>query len=135
MKLPDGYQTIIGKEDAYLSGGEKQRLAIARLFLKDAPILVLDEATAYADAENESKIQSAFARLSKGKTVFIIAHRIRTIENADCILVLNDGRIEASGIHEELYRDCQLYRNMLKANERRAEWTIGMRRGEENYVC
>lgn len=135
MKLPDGYQTIIGKEDAYLSGGEKQRLAIARLFLKDAPILVLDEATAYADAENESKIQSAFARLSKGKTVFIIAHRIRTIENADCILVLNDGRIEASGTHEELYRDCQLYRNMVKANERRAEWTIGMRRGEENYVC
>ena len=124
MQLPDGYQTIVGKDNTYLSGGEKQRIAIARLFLKDAPIIVMDEATAYADAENESRIQAAFAKLSKGKTVFIIAHRIKTIENANQILVINNGRIAACDTHENLYRDCPLYRNMVKANERRDGWTI-----------
>ena len=133
MRLPHGYQTVIGEENTYLSGGEKQRLAIARLFLKNAPILVLDEATAYADAENESRIQEAFAKLSRGKTVFIIAHRIKTIEHADRILVINNGWIEACGSHNDLYRDCMLYRTMVKANERRDEWTIGKK--EENvYV-
>lgn len=134
MQLPNGYQTVMGEKNAYLSGGEKQRIAIARLFLKDAPILVLDEATAYADAENESKIQAAFARLSKGKTVFIIAHRIRTIENADCILVLKEGKIEACGSHKDLYQECDLYRDMVKANERRDEWTIGRREKGDGYV-
>ena len=130
MRLPHGYQTVIGEENTYLSGGEKQRLAIARLFLKDAPILVLDEATAYADAENESRIQEAFAKLSRGKTVFIIAHRIKTIEHADRILVINNGRIEACGSHDDLYRDCRLYRTMVKANERRDEWTIRKKTNE-----
>lgn len=134
MELPGGYDTVIGEDNTYLSGGEKQRLAIARLFLKDAPILVLDEATAYADAENESRIREALSRLSKDRTVFIIAHRIKTIENADCILVINDGRIAARGTHDKLYREGELYRSMVKANERRDEWTIGKK--EENvYVC
>lgn len=124
MQLPDGYQTVVGKDNVYLSGGEKQRIAIARLFLKDAPIIVMDEATAYADAENESRIQTAFAKLSKGKTVFIIAHRIKTIENADQILVLDEGRVVACDTHENLYRDCPIYQNMVKANERRDCWTI-----------
>lgn len=124
MRLPDGYKTVIGKDNAYLSGGEKQRLAIARLFLKDAPIIVMDEATAYADTENERKIQTAFARLSKNKTVFIIAHRIKTIEHADKILVLQDGRMIACDTHENLYQSCPLYQNMVKANERRDSWTI-----------
>ena len=124
MQLPNGYQTVIGAENAYLSGGEKQRLAIARLFLKDAPIVVMDEATAYADAENESKIQAAFAKLAKDKTVFIIAHRIKTIEHADKIIVLQDGKMIACDKHEVLYETCPLYRNMVRANERRADWTI-----------
>lgn len=124
MRLPDGYKTVVGKDNAYLSGGEKQRLAIARLFLKDAPIIVMDEATAYADAENERKIQTAFARLSKNKTVFIIAHRIKTIEHADKILVLQDGRMIACDTHGNLYQSCPLYQNMVKANERRDSWTI-----------
>lgn len=134
MGLPNGYQTVIGADNAYLSGGEKQRLAIARLFLKDSPIVVMDEATAYADAENESKIQAAFAKLSKNKTVFIIAHRIRTIENADQILVLKDGKIVACDKHETLYRECGLYRNMVKANERRDDWTIKKVEGRNNYA-
>lgn len=134
MGLPNGYQTVIGADNAYLSGGEKQRLAIARLFLKDSPIVVMDEATAYADAENESKIQAAFAKLSKNKTVFIIAHRIRTIEHADQILVLKDGKIVACDKHETLYRECELYRNMVKANERRDDWTIKKVEGRNNYA-
>ncbi len=131
MNLPQGYQTVLGEGNACLSGGEKQRLAIARLFLKDAPILVMDEATAYADAENESRIQEALARLSRNKTVFLIAHRIRTIEHADKILVLKDGKIVACDTHENLYRECPLYQNMVKANERRDEWTI-RKGGKEN---
>lgn len=121
--LPDGYRTIVS-DHIGLSGGEKQRIAIARAILKDAPIVILDEATAYADAENESKIQEAFSRLSKGKTVIMIAHRLKTIRNADNILVINDGRIEASGTHQSLLQNCQLYRDMVAANERRDRWTM-----------
>lgn len=124
MALPKGYQTVIGEDNVYLSGGEKQRIAIARLFLKDAPIVVMDEATSYADAENESKIQAAFAKLSEQKTVFIIAHRIKTIEHADKILVLSDGKIVDCGTHAQLYNRCVLYNEMVKANERRDDWTI-----------
>ena len=97
--LPNGYQTVVS-DSTGLSGGEKQRIAIARAILKDAPIIILDEATAYADAENESKIQDAFSKLSKGKTVIMIAHRLKTIQNADNILVMNNGRLEAVGRHE-----------------------------------
>ena len=116
-------------DSAGLSGGEKQRIAIARAMLKDAPIIVLDEATAYADAENEAKIQQAFSRLSKGKTVIMIAHRLKTIQNADSILVMNGGRLEAVGRHGELMQRCKTYRDMVAANERRDSWSMGKETG------
>lgn len=125
--LPDGYNTVVTGSSG-LSGGEKQRIAIARAILKNAPIVVLDEATAYADAENEAKIQKAFSRLSEGKTVIMIAHRLKTIRNADNILVMNEGRLEASGSHEELMQNCRLYRDMVDANDHRDSWI--MRRNE-----
>jgi len=128
MALPKGYATVIGEKDSYLSGGEKQRIAIARVFLKDTPIVILDEATAYSDAENEAKIQRAFARLAKNKTVLIIAHRLKTVENANRILVLEEGKLLGAGTHPELLRDCPQYRHMIAANERRDRWTI--RKGE-----
>ncbi|WP_099468476.1 ABC transporter ATP-binding protein [Konateibacter massiliensis] len=124
MSLPDGYQTIIGEQDAYLSGGEKQRIAIARVFLRDTPIVILDEATAYADAENEAKIQQAFASLAKSKTVLIIAHRLKTVEKANQILVMENGSLIDSGSHRELLETCSAYRDMVTANERRERWTI-----------
>lgn len=124
LTLPKGYDTVIGEEDAYLSGGEKQRIAIARVFLKDTPIVILDEATAYADAENESKIQQAFARLVANKTVLIIAHRIRTVQNAAQILVLEQGELQGAGTHEALLAQCGPYCDMVAANERRDRWTI-----------
>jgi len=123
-KLPNAYDSIVGENNVYLSGGEKQRIAIARLFLKDSPIIVLDEATAYADAENETKIQAAFAKLAKDKTVFIIAHRLKTIENADNILVIHKGQLAAQGKHSELMKNCQIYKDMVDANERRDSWSI-----------
>lgn len=123
-RLPDAYDSVVGENNVYLSGGEKQRIAIARLFLKDSPIVVLDEATAYADAENETKIQAAFARLAKNKTVFIIAHRLKTIENADNILVIHEGRLAAEVKHSELMEKCQIYKDMVAANERRDSWSI-----------
>ena len=122
--LPDAYDSVVGENNVYLSGGEKQRIAIARLFLKDSPIIVLDEATAYADAENETKIQAAFAKLAKNKTVFIIAHRLKTIENADNILVIHKGQLAAQGKHSELLEKCRIYKDMVAANERRDSWSI-----------
>jgi len=124
MNLPDGYQSIIGENDVYLSGGEKQRLAIARVILRNTPIVVLDEATAYADAENEAKIQKAFAGLAKDKTVLIIAHRLKTIENADRILVMKEGSLIGQGTHSELLDHCAEYKEMVDANERRDKWNI-----------
>ena len=126
--LPNGYNTVV-TDSSGLSGGEKQRIAIARAILKNAPIVVLDEATAYADAENEAKIQKAFSSLSEGKTVIMIAHRLKTIRNADNILVMNEGRLEASGSHEELMQNCRLYRDMVDANDHRDSWI--MRRNED----
>ncbi len=122
--LPKGYNTMIGEKDAYLSGGEKQRIAIARVFLKNAPIVILDEATAYADAENEAKIQQAFAHLAQNKTVLIIAHRLKTVENANRILVLEKGGLIGAGTHGELLQSCLQYCDMIAANERRDRWTI-----------
>lgn len=127
MRLPQGYQTVIGEKDAYLSGGEKQRVAIARVFLRNTPIVVLDEATAYADAENEAKIQAAFARLAKDKTVLIIAHRLKTVEKADQILVMKNGMLLGQGSHPDLLDTCPMYRDMVDANERRNQWTIKRR--------
>ena len=123
--LPQGYQTVVGRDDAYLSGGEKQRLAIARVFLKDAPIIILDEATAYADAENEAKIQAAFAKLAQNKTVLMIAHRLKTVERADQILVMDKGKMVGAGTHEELLTGCEIYKHLVDANLRRDRWSIG----------
>lgn len=122
--LPDGYATVIGEDNAYLSGGEKQRVAIARVILKDAPIVLLDEATAYADAENETKIQTAFARLAKGKTVIVIAHRLKSVENADQILVLENGCLRDAGRHPALMEREGLYRRLVDLSERRGEWEL-----------
>ena len=123
--LPQGYQTVVSRDDAYLSGGEKQRLAIARVFLKDAPIIILDEATAYADAENEAKIQAVFAKLAQNKTVLMIAHRLKTVERADQILVMDKGKLVGAGTHEELLTGCETYKHLVDANLRRDRWSIG----------
>lgn len=133
MALPDGYATVIGEQNAWLSGGEKQRLAIARVFLRDTPIIILDEATAYADAENEAKIQQAFARLANGKTVLMIAHRLKTIEKADQLLVMDAGELAGAGTHESLLQSCTQYAEMVAANERRDRWTI-KRTGKGGYA-
>lgn len=101
-KFPAGIHTVIGTKGVYLSGGEQQRIAIARAMLKNAPILILDEATAFADPDNEAKVQAAFAQLAKGKTVLMIAHRLSTVANADCIYVVQDGQIVESGTKDEL---------------------------------
>lgn len=114
--LENGFDTMVGGGGAHLSGGERQRIAIARAMLKNAPIVILDEATAYIDPENEAVIQQAVARLVKDKTVLVIAHRLSTITGADNIAVVNDGRIEAQGRHEELLESCALYRAMWQAH-------------------
>ena len=114
--LEKGYETNVGGGGAHLSGGERQRIAIARAMLKDAPIVILDEATAYIDPENEAVIQKAIAKLVRGKTVIVIAHRLSTIKDADKIVVVKDGRIEAAGKHEELRKTCPLYESMWQAH-------------------
>lgn len=116
MSLENGYDTICGSSGSHLSGGEKQRICIARAMLKDAPIVILDEATSYTDPENEAVIQSCLASLIQGKTLLVIAHRLSTISNADCIFVVNDGNVIASGTHEQLLQNCDLYSNMWKAH-------------------
>ena len=114
--LEKGYETNVGGGGAHLSGGERQRIAIARAMLKDAPVVILDEATAYIDPENEAVIQKAIAKLVQGKTVIVIAHRLSTVKDADRIVVVKDGRIEAAGKHEELRKDCPLYEAMWQAH-------------------
>ena len=109
---------------AQLSGGEKQRIAIARAILKNAPIVVLDEATAYADAENEAKIQKAFSRLSEGKTVIMIAHRLKTVRSADRILVIDSGKIAQQGTHDELMRQDGIYRTFVDSRREAASWRL-----------
>lgn len=115
-KLPQGYNTPAGEAGKRLSGGEKQRIAIARMMLKNAPIVILDEATAFTDPENEDKIQRSIIALTKGKTLLVIAHRLSTIKNADNIVVLKNGKIEAEGRQEELLENCPLYRDMWQAH-------------------
>ena len=124
MSLPQGYETRFGQSGVHLSGGEQQRFQLARAILKDAPILVLDEATAFADPENEHKIQEAFAQLIKGKTVLVIAHRLSTITTADQIIVFEKGYINAIGIHSELLEDSPLYKRMWDAHNRAKEWKL-----------
>ena len=116
MSLEHGYQTVCGVSGGHLSGGERQRISIARAMLKDAPIIILDEATSYTDPENEAVIQSALARLIQGKTLLVIAHRLSTVADADRIFVVEDGKIAAQGTQAELLEGCPLYRNMWEAH-------------------
>nr|MCR4731194.1 ATP-binding cassette domain-containing protein [Saccharofermentans sp.] len=123
-KLPNGYDTFIGENGSELSGGERQRISIARAFLKDAPIILLDEATASLDAENETVIQEALSRLIKDKTVLIIAHRMRTIANADHIVVLKDGVVAEQGSPEELSAYDSIYSKMTSQQRMSQSWTM-----------
>ena len=118
MQLPEGFQTMVGEGGATLSGGEKQRISIARCILKDAPIVILDEATASVDTDNESYIQEAITELCKGKTLLVIAHRLHTIEHADQILVVENGKIVQKGIHRELVTQVGLYQKFINIRER-----------------
>ncbi len=124
-KLPDGYNTSAGEAGKRLSGGERQRIAIARMMLKNAPVVILDEATAFTDPENETKLQESIANLTRGKTLLVIAHRLSTIKNADRIVVLNDGQIEAEGTQEELMEKSPLYQRMWQAHVGARNWAAG----------
>ena len=113
-KLPDGFNTLIGENGAELSGGERQRISIARAFLKDAPVLILDEISASLDVDNEKKIQDSLNKLIKDKTVIIISHRLKSIENVNKIVVIDEGVVETSGNHDELIKDSKVYKNLIE---------------------
>ena len=123
-KFPEGIHTVIGTKGVYLSGGEQQRIAIARAMLKNAPILLLDEATAFADPDNEAKVQAAFAQLAKGKTVLMIAHRLSTVANADCIYVVQDGQIVESGTKDALCAQNGLFARMWQEYQASVQWKV-----------
>lgn len=133
QKLPDGADTVIGTKGVFLSGGERQRIAIARAVLKNAPVLILDEATAFADPDNEAKVQKAFSELSKGKTVIMIAHRLSTVANADCIYVIKDGLIAESGRRDELLEKNGVFAEMWKEYAASVEWKVA-KEGESNVA-
>lgn len=133
QKFPDGINTTIGTKGVYLSGGEQQRIAIARAVLKNAPVIILDEATAFADPDNEAKVQKAFSELSKGKTVIMIAHRLSTVADADCIYVIKDGLIAESGRSDELLEKNGLYAKMWKEYAASVEWKVA-KEGESNVA-
>lgn len=130
-RLPRGYETVIGENGKTLSGGERQRLSIARAFLKDAPVILLDESTASVDPENETRIQEAIGRLVQNKTVLIIAHKLRSIVECDRIVVLKEGRLEEIGTHEELMRRGGLYHRLYSLQNESLEWTVGGTEGDE----
>lgn len=113
-RLPEGFQTIIGENGAKLSGGERQRISIARALLKNAPIILLDEIAASLDVENETKIQEGLNNLTKDKTVVIISHRLKSIQNVDQIVLLNEGKVVSTGNHKEVFENSVLYRNMIE---------------------
>ena len=124
-KLPKGIDTVIGTKGVYLSGGEQQRIAIARAMLKNAPIIILDEATAFADPDNEALVQKAFTKMARNKTVIMIAHRLTTVQNADRIYVLKNGQIEESGNHAELLQNGGLYNRMWNEYQTSVNWKVG----------
>ena len=123
-KLPQGVDTVIGTKGVYLSGGEQQRIAIARVMLKNAPIIILDEATAFADPDNESRVQAAFSRLSEGKTVIMIAHRLSTVTNVDQIFVICDGRVAECGNSRELLAKDGIFSRMWKNYQTSVQWKV-----------
>ena len=123
-ELPDGYATLAGEAGSKLSGGQRQRIAFARAILKDAPIVILDEATAFIDPENEQKMNQAISEIVRDKTVIVIAHKMKSIMNANRIIVLKDGRIAASGCHAELIKTCPEYQNLWRISEETADWTV-----------
>lgn len=116
MQLEHGYETVVGGAGGHLSGGERQRISIARAMLKNAPVIILDEATAYTDPENEALVQSSVAKLVQGKTLLVIAHRLSTIATADQIILINNGKVEAVGTQQELLEKSQLYTQMWNAH-------------------
>lgn len=124
LKLPDGYNSMIGENGCELSGGERQRISIARAFLKNAPIILLDEATASLDVENETLIQTALSRLIKNKTVLVIAHRMRTVSGADKVVVLSDGIVAEQGAPEKLIRTGKIYPHMMQLQMMSGSWGI-----------
>lgn len=124
MALPDGYDTVIGEGGASLSGGEKQRISIARAIMKDAPVIILDEATANVDPENEQELMAAIDALTREKTIFMIAHRLKTVRNTDRILVVDSGRIVQQGKHEELMREEGIYKRFVQSRELAAGWKL-----------
>jgi ATP-binding cassette subfamily B protein len=121
-RLPDGYDTRVGEGGATLSGGEKQRIAIARALLKDAPIIILDEATSSLDATNEAAVQAAINRLVKNRTVIVIAHKLKTVTNADNIIVLDGGRVAQQGLHGELLSNNGLYARLYATQQEAMDW-------------
>lgn len=133
-KLPDGIHTVVGTKGVYLSGGEAQRIALARAILKDAPIVVLDEATAFADPENEAFIQKAFSELTRGKTVLMIAHRLSTVQNVDQILVIEKGVVKEQGSHKELLAKGGLYAEMWKDYQKAAAWKVGASQADDSIL-
>lgn len=132
IDLPDGYDTMVGEGGSTLSGGEKQRISIARALLKDAPVILLDEATASIDPENEQAIQEALSALIRSKTVIVIAHRLNTVQNADRIVVIEDGRVVESGRHEELLENKETYSRMWEEQQKAATWTVGITEDERS---
>jgi ATP-binding cassette subfamily B protein len=125
-KLPDAYQTVLGENGATLSGGERQRISIARALLKNAPIILLDEATAALDPENEVLVQEALGRLIRGRTVLVIAHRLRTVAGADKIVVLNEGRAIEQGTHSTLTEKQGLYKRLWDLQQESRTWSVSV---------
>ena len=124
MNLPDGYNTVIGEGGASLSGGEKQRISIARAIMKDAPVIILDEATANVDPENETELTEAIEALTKEKTIIMIAHRLKTVRHADQIYVVDSGRIAQHGTHQELIEQDGIYKTFVEGRQEAATWKI-----------
>jgi ATP-binding cassette subfamily B protein len=124
-RLPEGIDTVLGTRGTYLSGGEQQRIAIARAMLKDADVVILDEASAYADPECEAEVQKAFQEMARGRTVIMIAHRLSTIRNADRIYVLQNGQVKEQGRHEDLLKMNGLYAEMWAEYQKAVNWKVG----------